>query len=530
MVYMQPRANMSPVGRQPFRPGQWQGFKGVSKNTTYVQNNFFGGAYGNYYESAMNYDCGGNCGPSKLEKWMMGLGVGTTLLGGILSLFKKDKPQEQGGPVQAPVDTKQQDEIDKLKKRIAELEAAKKQPEVTPQQKPEVKPQQQPQVKPKEEPKPDPYADFGKNGIICRDEGGTRNITGAAGQINITKPGAAGQPPQEFTLTDTTENSKGNTYTYTLTGQTSDGKPIYSCTSKNGQPVSKGNQYIYDNGELVQKNGMDGVGSGLHTDAETAATPASPAAAPAGSHTTSSVQSNSANQGKEDPVDKIRNTVSTNRALSPERKTEITDLAESVQNSKLDDKAKADLLNKLDQMSHGMTLANDGIFAKTKSDFEAQIKKAETNATEEPKTTDKKADKEAGEKLGKTVADDLVGYTTDSEKQNVINTINNLNKDNIADFLEGYRKNKGMGNQLMEQINRESGWTNQEKISTQKQIVSNLIQKATEEGIKIPDSLNKFMELDDNAALNNTSASNLDQTINNILEQIKSKQAQKNTK
>lgn len=371
MVYMQPRANMSPVGRQPFRPGQWQGFKGVSKNTTYVQNNFFGGAYGNYYDSAMNNGCGGgSCGPSKFEKWMMGLGVGTTLLGGILSLFKKDKVSEQG----SPQPTTNNDQINKLQDQIAELQKQIKDMSQPPVAAP--KKDQKPVVAPapkEEEPKADPYKDFGKNGIICRDEGGTRNITGAAGQISITKAGAAGQPPQEFTLTDTTENNKGNTYTYKLTGQTSDGKPIYSCTSKNGQSVSKGNQYVYENGQLVQKNGMDGTGSGLKTDSEVSAPPA---ATPAGSYSTSSVRSSAT----KDPVDKIRNALSTNRALAPQRKMEITDLADSIQNSKLDDKTKAELLDKLDKMSSGTTLSNDAVFVKTKSEIEAQIKKAETNA------------------------------------------------------------------------------------------------------------------------------------------------------
>lgn len=273
MVYMQPRANLSSVGRQPFRPGQWQGFKGVSKNTTYVQNNFFGGAYGGYYDSALNYYNTGSCcdggGMSKGMKWLMGLGVGTTLLGGILSLFKKDKNEEAGGTPPANTASDQirqmQEQINKLQKQLSDAQSAKEPVATAPKEKPVV------EQKPKEEVKPqeDPYKDFGKNGIICRDASGyTRNIKGLAGQVTITKAGSEGQPPQEFTITDTSENSKGNTYTYQLSGTSSDGKPIYTCVSKNGQSISSGNQYTYDNGELVQYQNQDGFGRGLKTDAQ----------------------------------------------------------------------------------------------------------------------------------------------------------------------------------------------------------------------------------------------------------------------
>lgn len=85
-----PRASYKPLGRQPFRPGQWQGYKAASSHTTYIQNNFFG----NSYNSGMNYgyNYGNYCnhddgGLSKGAKWLLGLGVGTTLLGGILKMF-----------------------------------------------------------------------------------------------------------------------------------------------------------------------------------------------------------------------------------------------------------------------------------------------------------------------------------------------------------------------------------------------------------------------------------------------------------
>lgn len=95
--YMQPRANLGGISRQPFRPGQWQGFRGVSKNTTYIQNNFYGssifGANRNFGYAQPT--CDGSCQDGndmpKWMKWMVGIGTGASLLGGILKLFSKDK-------------------------------------------------------------------------------------------------------------------------------------------------------------------------------------------------------------------------------------------------------------------------------------------------------------------------------------------------------------------------------------------------------------------------------------------------------
>ena len=374
MVNMQPRANLSSVGRQPFRPGQWMGFRGVSKNTTYVQNNFFGGAYGGYYDSALNYTSTSCCdggGMSKGMKWLMGLGVGTTLLGGILSLFKKDDNGEAGGP---PVTTSS-DQIADLQKQIEELQKRIKDMSTpTPPTKPGGGKVDEPPADPAPTPTPDPapaedpFKDFGKNGLVCRDASGrTRNITGTAGQVTVTKAGTAGGPPQGFTITDTTENAGGNTYTYELTGTTADGKPLYTCTSKNGQKISQGNQYTYDNGELVQYSNQGGYGSGLKTDAQISSQNA--------------VAGNTSGLGgsaeSENPVDTIMSTVSTNRALTPERKMEITELADSIQNSNLDDATKIKLLNQLNTLSLGIMLVDDTSFLRTKQSIEAEINAAQ---------------------------------------------------------------------------------------------------------------------------------------------------------
>lgn len=84
-----PRASYKPLGRQPFRPGQWQGYKAGSSHTTYIQNNFFGSSYNSGMNYGYNYGnyCNNDDGLSKGMKWLLGIGIGTTLLGGILKLF-----------------------------------------------------------------------------------------------------------------------------------------------------------------------------------------------------------------------------------------------------------------------------------------------------------------------------------------------------------------------------------------------------------------------------------------------------------
>ena len=79
----------------------------------------------------------------------------------------------------------------------------------------------------------------------------------------------------------------------------------------------------------------------------------------------------------ENPVDTIMSTVSTNRALTPERKMEITELADSIQNSNLDDATKIKLLNQLNTLSLGIMLVDDTSFLRTKQSIEAEINAAQ---------------------------------------------------------------------------------------------------------------------------------------------------------
>lgn len=79
-----------------YKPNPWTGFSWGSKHTTYVQNNFFGGGgnrggwggvfhYGGF--GGFRGGCGCNHGGGSWMNWMMGIGVGTTFLGGILNAF-----------------------------------------------------------------------------------------------------------------------------------------------------------------------------------------------------------------------------------------------------------------------------------------------------------------------------------------------------------------------------------------------------------------------------------------------------------
>lgn len=246
---------MRPLNRQPLRPGQWQGVKLGSRNTTYIQNNFFGSSYGtgfnygNYsnYGTYCNHDDGGM---SKGMKWMLGIGLGTSLLGGILKLFGVGGKEETGA---------------------VESEPSSPQPPTTPteQESPrleEQKPSSQPEVKPQGDDDGKEEAAFNWNtlsNMICRDASGkTQNI---AGSFNITQSGEEGQPPQQFTITDTSSGTP-HTYTYELTGKSSDGKPIYTCKSMNGM-TAQANQYTLEMNdgkpELVQYSNQDNYSTGL---------------------------------------------------------------------------------------------------------------------------------------------------------------------------------------------------------------------------------------------------------------------------
>ena len=76
----------------------------------------------------------------------------------------------------------------------------------------------------------------------------------------------------------------------------------------------------------------------------------------------------------------------------------------------------------------------------------------------------------------------------------------------------------------MEQINTEWGWTNKEKLDTQKHVVENLLQKAQAQGVEISaqdlKALNNFINAGDNIKLKDSAAKELDGIINRILKEL----------
>lgn len=263
--YMQPRSNLGGIARQPFRPGQWQGFKGVSRNTTYIQNNFYGSSvfganrnYGYYTPQPSYHQCDGGGDMPKWMKWMVGLGMGSSLLGGILKLFQKD---EQGGDTPTIASTQPTMPTEATTPTTATTATTATTPtEATTATTPTT-----------------PGGDGGDksdysglnslNNMICRDNSGkTANI---AGDFKITEEGADGEPPKSFTITDSSSGT-AHEYTYEFTGQYDDnGKPIYTCKSMNGQAASTENQYTLEmkgkdgKPELVQYDGQDNYTKGL---------------------------------------------------------------------------------------------------------------------------------------------------------------------------------------------------------------------------------------------------------------------------
>lgn len=275
--YMQPRSNLGGIARQPFRPGQWQGFKGATRNTTYIQNNFYGSSvfganqnYGYYQPQPPCHQCdgGGDSEMPKWMKWMTGIGVGTSLLGNILKLFQKDKPE--GGGATDPTPTRTTTPTPTPPETTTPPSAGTP-PATTPTRTP---------TPPKEEGGGDNKYDCLRNGInmICRDASGrTSNI---AGQVKVT-PNADGSAPESFSITDTS-SGQAHEYTYELTGTSADGKPIYTCKSMNGQAASTDNAYTLEitdgEPELVQYQNQSNYGSGLKFGSTATPTPPTPVA------------------------------------------------------------------------------------------------------------------------------------------------------------------------------------------------------------------------------------------------------------
>lgn len=271
------------------RAGQMRGMGRVNvfPNNTYVNNNFYGS----------NYDYGCNCNSNSTPgwmNWMMGIGLGGSLLGGILGMFaKKDDSAEGAGGDKKTTETPK--ELSKLEqaqnsikglgkeysvksdadgnitfefktkdghvysgKTLGELNQAVydaiNKPATT-----EVKPENT--EKPEKAETPEEELEDGKiTSVIDQELGASSEITGevsknkATGEINI--------------------KGKTNTYTYEKTNKkiTYNGQEytVYSLkgatNNKTGKAVPTTEQeYILINGQLVQPigcKGLKGLGSG----------------------------------------------------------------------------------------------------------------------------------------------------------------------------------------------------------------------------------------------------------------------------
>ena len=258
-------------GRRPLtynlKAGQFRGMGRVNvypSKTTIVNNNFIGGGYGMYN----NYECCNNSTP-KWMNWMMGIGIGSTLLGGILSMFgiggnngsqqiegaggREPQTRQADTPAQDPTQTKEYKELNtKLDKALDEIAELKKQSQVY----------QEKQTAPSEEIEQKPAADYSNiaNGrkMVCTDASGrTQDISGTLSNVRTDAKGV----PQSFTLTD---DRSGNAYQYNVKVG-SDGTLSYECTSKNGQATIGAPTYSLKDGQLVNEQGQNGFSQGIRT-------------------------------------------------------------------------------------------------------------------------------------------------------------------------------------------------------------------------------------------------------------------------
>lgn len=262
-----------PISYNPLRAGQFRGYGGcnvIPSRTTIVNNNIIG--YGGPVYS--NNNCCHDSGMSTGMKWMLGLGIGGTLLGGILSFFGiggGSKAPDGQGAVETEDNSSIQKQLDQanetiedLKEQIAEM---KSKPETTDDSDTSTSTTDTGNNSNKID-----YSKFTEGELMnCIDQGGPRPINGKLSNIQKDSNGC----PTSFTITDTSENKSGNVYEYVLSSTADDGTPTYRCIKKNSQNVNGTQEYNFENGELIQKQGMQGFAQGIKTAADKPATQAS---------------------------------------------------------------------------------------------------------------------------------------------------------------------------------------------------------------------------------------------------------------
>ena len=107
------------------KAGQFRGMGRVNvfpSRTTIINNNIIGGGYGMYD----SHQCCNNSTP-KWMNWMMGIGIGSTLLGGILSMFGIGGGNQVEGAGGKEPETRTEDEPSakekELEKKLQEVSA-----------------------------------------------------------------------------------------------------------------------------------------------------------------------------------------------------------------------------------------------------------------------------------------------------------------------------------------------------------------------------------------------------------------------
>ena len=303
-------------GRRPInyglKAGQFRTTKyNVFQNNTVINNNVFtGGGYG-YYDNS----CYGHCNSTpKWMNWMMGFGMVSSFLGGVMNMFGGGGQQVQGPqqqvaqqqPQQQPLQEQPQDTFkDKLtqaKNALTQL-CCTEQDGYTVQIDPEgkitytytdpatgqtltspnltdlikgVTQLTDPQAKLVKEPEKetDPanlkkeeapvgpakgYENFTVGSYAdCIDESERiQDIIGKFTQVEYNNG-----VPSKFTIVDKDSNTE---YKFELT-QDSSGNPVYKCVSKDNKAVIGNQYYVIENNKLVQKRGMEGFGLGIKTE------------------------------------------------------------------------------------------------------------------------------------------------------------------------------------------------------------------------------------------------------------------------
>lgn len=284
-------------GRRPLtynlKAGQFRGMGRVNvipSQTTIINNNIIGG--GTF--ATQCYDTG----TPKWLNWMMGIGLGSSLLGGILSMFGiggggggggtasvegaggKEEPQTKT-QTQDPTQSKEYKALQaQHEKDLAEIAKLKEQAKAFQEAQQAARTPQTQQPQAQQEEKPD-YS-FIKNGarMVCTDASGkTQDISGTLSNVQTDSDGV----PQSFTLTDSTS---GNKYQYEVrVGK--DGTLTYECVSKNGQATIGAPTYTLKDGKLVNEQNQNGYSQGIRTATATKNTPTKPSATPTQSNPTS---------------------------------------------------------------------------------------------------------------------------------------------------------------------------------------------------------------------------------------------------